>query len=177
MFFEPLEDRRVLATIMVTSLTDGTLANLAGDGQISLREAIEAANTDTQVDGSTMGDGADTIIFDPALIAASAEIGLSVVGDRSVGPSGLLISSELSIVGDGITIKLDPSASEEMRLFNITAAGDLTIQQATISGGIAHGGDGGDGDQGGGGAAGLGGAIFNRGSLTIRHSTLSGNLA
>ena len=37
------------------------------DGEISLREAIHAANTDASVDGSTAGSGADTIEFAPTL--------------------------------------------------------------------------------------------------------------
>ena len=61
---EALEDHTLLSSITVTALTDGTLASLAGDGQISLREAIEAANTNTSVDGSTAVSGADTIVFD-----------------------------------------------------------------------------------------------------------------
>lgn len=60
---EPLEDRTLLSTITVTSLAD----NLTSDGQVTLREAIQAANSDSSVDGSTAGSGADTIVFDPSL--------------------------------------------------------------------------------------------------------------
>jgi hypothetical protein len=48
---EPLEERRLLAIMTVTDLGDDTLANLAGDSQLSLREAIEAINTAANVDG------------------------------------------------------------------------------------------------------------------------------
>ena len=47
-FVEKLEDRTVPALITVTSVADNT----AGDGQVTLREAIQAANTDASVDGS-----------------------------------------------------------------------------------------------------------------------------
>src|SRR5262245_51589882 len=48
---ERLEDRCVPATILVTSLAD----NLTVDGQVTLREAIQAANTNASVDGSAAG--------------------------------------------------------------------------------------------------------------------------
>jgi hypothetical protein len=68
-----------------------------------------------------------------------------------------------------------------MRLFNVTAAGTLTLRGLTLSNGLAQGGDGGDGalgdGGGGGGGAGLGGAVFNAGTLNVVQSTLSGNTA
>src|SRR5919198_54629 len=47
------------ATITVTSVADNTTV----DGQVTLREAIIAANTDTSVDGSEPGSGTDQIVF------------------------------------------------------------------------------------------------------------------
>lgn len=41
---ELLEDRVTPATLTVDSLTDDTLANLADDGKVSLREALQIAN-------------------------------------------------------------------------------------------------------------------------------------
>src|SRR5262249_44334456 len=64
---EALEGRLAPAVITVTSLADGTLTGLAGDGKVSLREAVQAANTDKSVDGSAAGGGADTIVFDSSL--------------------------------------------------------------------------------------------------------------
>ncbi len=61
---ESLETRALLSTITVTSLDD----NITEDGEVTLREAIEAANTDTSVDGSAAGDGADTIVFADGLL-------------------------------------------------------------------------------------------------------------
>ncbi len=61
----------MLAAITVTSLAD----NLFVDGAVTLREAIQAANTNTSVDGSTAGDvGADTILFDATLFATPQTI-------------------------------------------------------------------------------------------------------
>lgn len=57
---EALERRALLAVITVTSLAD----TVADDGEVTLREAILAANSDQSVDGSAAGDGLDRIVFD-----------------------------------------------------------------------------------------------------------------
>src|SRR5262249_40403053 len=58
---EILENRSVPATITVTNLLEHPSA--VG---VTLRDAIEAANTNTSVNGSTPGDpGPDTIVFAP----------------------------------------------------------------------------------------------------------------
>src|SRR5205807_5141450 len=49
---ECLEDRTLLSTITVTSLADNLTA---GDLKITLREALQAANTNASVDGSVAG--------------------------------------------------------------------------------------------------------------------------
>src|SRR5438094_634766 len=60
---ELLEPRVLMSTIVVNSLGDDTNT----DGLVTLREASQAANTDTSVDGSAQGSGADEITFDPGL--------------------------------------------------------------------------------------------------------------
>jgi hypothetical protein len=52
LYVEVLEDRCLPATITVTSLSD----NLIVDGQVTLREALQAANTNHSVDVSVVGD-------------------------------------------------------------------------------------------------------------------------
>ena len=65
---EHLEDRRLLATLTVQNNLDGTLAELAGDGELSLREAIEIANVPgTTIDGFVSSDEADEILFESTL--------------------------------------------------------------------------------------------------------------
>lgn len=76
---ETLETRALLSTITVN-----TTENTANDGLVSLQEAIEAANTDTSVDGSVAGDGADTIVFDASLDDQTINTGDTVPITESV---------------------------------------------------------------------------------------------
>jgi len=158
-----LEQRIVPATFTVSITGDS--------GAGSLRQAIIDANA---------AAGADTIVFAAGLTAsAPATINLSTSGNSTAGPSAFGITSEITITGptgaNGITLN---NTFVNQRLFYVSAAGKLTLDSLTLSGGKAQGGNGGaPGVAAGGGAAGLGGAIFNAGSLTLRNSTLSGNQA
>ena len=58
---EPLEDRRLLAALLVNSPLDNTVS---GDGLVTLREAIHAADNDTTTDLGHKGSFADTISFE-----------------------------------------------------------------------------------------------------------------
>src|SRR5260221_10096138 len=60
-----LEERILLSTITVTSLAD----NLTADGNVTLREALQAANTDASVDGSAAGQAGvqNVIVFQSGL--------------------------------------------------------------------------------------------------------------
>ncbi len=84
---ESLETRALLATITVTSAAD----EVVDDGAVTLREAILAANTNQSVDGSTAGDGVDTIVFDPSL---NGQV-MQTAGDLPQ------ITESLSIEGNG----------------------------------------------------------------------------
>ena len=78
----------MLATIIVTSAAD----NLTVDGQVTLREAILAAEVNASVDGSAAGDvGHDTIRF------ASALSGIPI----QMAGSEFIISESLTIEGNG----------------------------------------------------------------------------
>ena len=60
------------AGLAVTTLDD----ELNADGDCSLREAIEAANTDTAVDACGAGSGTDQIVFDAAFAGAALTLAL-----------------------------------------------------------------------------------------------------
>ena len=59
--YDRLEGRNLLASITVNSLADNTIV---GDGFVTLREAIIAANQDGTTDLGEAGSGADRILFD-----------------------------------------------------------------------------------------------------------------
>src|SRR5262249_16201224 len=127
------------------------------------------------------GGPVPTITFDNSPNGINGQpVTLSTVGDSSFGPSALLVSHAVAIVGttgdSGITLS---AAGTTMRLFEVTSTGNLTLEDLTLTGGTARGYTGGASAYGGGGggSAGLGGAIFNQGSLTILDSTLTGNTA
>ena len=150
---EGLEDRSLPSTFLVTNPND------SGPG--SLRQAVAAANVSMD---------ADTIQFAPSL--AGQTINLTTVGDLSIGPSALMVTSPVDIIGDGETIARSGGAN--FRLFAVNRSGNLSLLGLTLSGGLALGGAGSDG---GGGAAGFGGAVFNQGTLLLISTTVVGNQA
>ncbi|TWU07924.1 dockerin type I domain-containing protein [Stieleria varia] len=83
---ESLESRRLLAVLTVTSASD----DLADDGQLTLREAIMAANSNQVVDGVSGETGKDIIEFAPEL----SEVPLLLNGR-------LEITESLTIRGNG----------------------------------------------------------------------------
>ncbi len=166
---EQLEDRSLLSSITVTSLAD----NMDVDGVVTLREAIQAAETDMSVDGSTAGSGADTITFAPSLFTGGDQtISLSLfdtgLDATEFGATAFIISTDITIEGptgdNGLTIERNSGAAN-FRLFHVQASGDLTLDSLTLSGGVAQGGNGGTSAKGAGGGAGMGGGhLFTRGS-------------
>jgi len=173
---ETLEDRTLLTAYVVDTATDA----VAVDGLVSLREAIQAANTDTAVNEAAAGmaDG-DTITFDVSLTGTTITL---LLGEFSI-TQDLVISG----IGRGITI----DANDLSRIFNIATADNVVIAGLTLTdGGVAD--SGGAISVSGGGrtrldtvtitsslAAGAGGgAVFAHSSeLVIVNSTLSGNTA
>jgi hypothetical protein len=99
------------------------------------------------------------------------------------GPNGLpAITSNLTIAGNGAVILRDPSLGQNtpFRLFYVSGGltpgsspGDLTLQNVTLAGGLAEGGNSGAG----GGGLGAGGAIFNQGNLTLSGVTITQSAA
>lgn len=163
---ETLEDRRVLAAVVVdtnTDIVDGdttSIANLIAtpgpDGFISLREAITAANTDA---------AADIITFDNSLdgdqiLLTVAQGHLSISNDLTIDASALV---------SGITINANdpsPTVGDGIHIFNITnglgSLIDVTLNNLTLLGGDS---------------ANAGGAIRSLENLTILNSTIAGNRA
>ena len=172
---------------VVNSLSDV----VADDGLVTLREALEAANTNSAVtaDVAAGGEGVDRITFDLAALQAEAGVGnpLTIV----LGGTELTISDDVEIVGPGQEL-LSIDANQASRVMYITdAETDASLSGLTITGGNSSNG-------GGGGiynyestvtltnstvsdntAISYGGGIYNdlNGSVTLTSSTVSGNSA
>ena len=172
------------ATITVNTSVD----ELNSDGDCSLREAIQAANTDTAVDACTAGSAADSINL-PAgtytLQRAGSGEDLNQTGD-------LDISTEVTLTGAGASSTIiDGDASD--RVFDVYW-GPATISQVTVRNGRLT-----NGSHGGGiyvntwtqltldrvtvqsnvlsGTSAAGGGIYNFGTLTVGNCTISSNTA
>jgi len=180
----------VMASVLGTAATVGTaqpvlaaavlvvdtLSDLdADDGSCSLREAIIAADTDTDGNGQpgecSGGSGTDTISF-------SASGTISLTADLPSISSGVSIDGGTDIVVDG---------ADSYRPFTV-ASGDVLLEGLTITHGLASG----DPPYEGGGIhnagslslvdvvvtgnnADIGGGIFNDGTLSIESSEITDN--
>ncbi|MBX7234578.1 MAG: cadherin domain-containing protein [Caldilineales bacterium] len=134
---------------------------VADGATCTLAEAIVSANTDAAYGGCTTGyAGADTIDL-------QADVTLTAANNSTYGPTGLpVITTPITIAGNGHSISR--SSISDFRILAVGSGGDLTLNSATVSSGVAMGSlpDGG------------GGGIFvTAGLLTLTNSTLSGNSA
>jgi hypothetical protein len=183
---EVLEDRTAPAVLTVNSLSDSATPP---SNVLTLREALQVVDTGStaslssqqlaQINQTQPLGSDDTIVFDPSLTASGpATIDLGIVGDDTFGPSALLVTKSVTILGpsgaNGLTLARDTTADPNgLQLFYVASGGSLTLQNLTLSGGLAQGGS----SAVGGGVAGLGGAVVNAGSLTLLDDTLTDNQA
>lgn len=122
------------ATITVTTTAD----ELNADGDCSLREAIQSANTDTAVDACTAGAGADTIV----LPAGTFTLTLTGIGEDANATGDLDITSNITITGASATTTIiDGNAAD--RVFHVISPGILTLNTLTVRNGNPGAGDGG----------------------------------
>ncbi|MHC4399502.1 MAG: Ig-like domain-containing protein, partial [Planctomycetota bacterium] len=158
---ECLEPRMLLAgqTITVTSLFDQVLP----DGKVTLREAVQAANTDSAVNEAPAGNGADTIDFDPSLFGSGLSSIFLLFG-------ALEVTDDLTLLGPG-SDKLEIDAFELSRVFVVDDGVDdgpdpeidVTLSGLTI--------------KAGGLGSGPGGGVYNKEHLIIRDSVVTENIA
>ncbi len=124
-------------------------------GSCSLVEAMRAANNDAPEGACPAGSGPDTIVL-------TEDVTLTAVDVVDVGSNGLpTVTSEITIDGRNHTVERDPFALNEFRIAKINPSGSLTVERATVTGGIEV----------------SGGAFRNSGALALRNSTLSFNKA
>jgi CSLREA domain-containing protein len=140
--------------ITVTSLAD----NLVHDHKVTLREAIQAANTNTRVDGSAKGQPGveDTIVFQSGLTG-------TIKLDPALGE--LLITGSVNIVGLGAKNTVI-DAQHNSRVFEVAAsAGNVELDALTITGGTTTA-----------NLASGGGILFESpGTLTLKNDAVTGN--
>ncbi len=117
-----LPEKETLApssVITVTSITD----DLTENGNCTLREAIQAANTDTAVDACPAGSGEDVIV----LVYFTHYLSLTGVGEDNNATGDLDISSSLSIVGN------TPGSFRNIRADGIDRVLHLTTGGITVT--------------------------------------------
>ncbi len=162
---EQLEDRRLLAVLTVQNNLDDTLANLGGDGELSLREAIEIANNPgTVIDGFVSNDEADEIVFESSM---SGQTILLVDGE-------LEITEELIIDASSLNERLTIDAQSDSRILNFSGiTGNFTIASLTLKNGYVKGENVSTAD-----STYNGGAVrfLSDGTLTLTSSVLSSNI-
>lgn len=125
-------------------------------------DAIDAANSGGTVNGCTGSAGADTIVLSGGTYTYTA------VNNSSGGDNGLpLVTTDITIEGNGATIERDMAAVATFRLINVSNTGTLTLKDAVVQGGVAD--DAGFGYYGGG--------IRSSGELNLDNVTIQGNSA
>lgn len=150
------------ATIVVDTENDSLDAN----GDCSLREAIQAANSDAAVDGCTAGAGADTITVPDGTFV----LGLTGAGEDGNLTGDLDIYTDMTIEGAGATMTSIRGDGSD-RVFDIASAATVEIRNVTVRDGHAPDGMGADGH------GEDGGGVRNQGDLTLRDCIVNNNRA
>ena len=155
------------------------------DSACTLMLAIAAANAGA---GTTACPFTGSGIPYTIQLPASAIFSFSTPNNFWYGPNALPpIATTIVIQGNGSQLQIhsgvtrlrffyvgaDPNATATLH-YNTPGAGNLTLRNLSLTGGVQLGGTGGAGS---GGGAGMGGAIFNQGTLLLDTVTLNGNSA
>ena len=177
---ETLEHRRLLAVLTVNSELDNLIS---GDGLVTLREAIIAANENSTTDLGQTGSERDRIVFDPAIDGTPIVLSIEGTGEDAALTGDLDITdSDLIIFGNGRDQTIIDANSID-RVFDVQGDAPITFENLMLTGGRAEG-------RGGairGGQVtvidsllaqnfGEGGGIFTDGSVHIVRSNVLNNL-
>jgi len=135
----------LIATLPLLAASAAEAVTIPVNGSTcTLANAINAANSDTATGGCTAGSGVDTITLQADVVLAAA------LPD---------ISSAVTLEGNGH--KIDGNGGSFSVLL-ITASGNLTLNNAVVTGGNAIN---------------DGGGIYSTGTLTLNSCTVRGNMA
>ena len=147
---------------IVVNTTDDELNT---DGDCSLREAIQAANTDTAVSGCPAGTGGDTIVLQEN---ATYLLTISGANEDANQTGDLDITSDVAIEGNGATIdggyRPVGQAADGFgdRVLGVQNGATFNVRNITVTGGSSD----------------FGGGILNvGGTLTVIDSTVVANTA
>ena len=126
------------ATVSISIDSDGILVTAEEDGDnndglCSLREAIQAANTDTVIDTRMAGAGSDRILF--GLSSATYPLSLSGVNEEVNGSGDLDILASVTIIGCGHANTVVDGLSAD-RVIDVQSEGVVRIENLSIYGGL-----------------------------------------
>ncbi len=141
-------------------------ATITVGGGCDIVDAVISANSDTATGGCTAGAGNDLIVLSGGTYTLnSAALLTDNLDPNSAFPA---ITSTITIQGAGATITRG-AVPEQFRLFYVdSAGGNLSLESLTLSNGFANGMD---------LSTRAGGAVYNRGVLTLDNVTITGNTA
>ncbi len=106
--------------------------HMDSNGDCSLREAIEAANTDAVVDGCPAGNGADVILIPTGIITLSVS---PIITDTNV-TGDLDLLTEMTLQGvDARTTVIDGVGID--RILHISTTAIVTVAVLTLTNGHA----------------------------------------
>jgi uncharacterized repeat protein (TIGR01451 family) len=155
---------------------------VSNNGLCSLREAILNAEAGGLVSGDCVAGspGPNTIVLGTPTTPGTYVLPDADLHNADAEVNGLPeIHSQLTIDGNGAVIQRDPALGAgcagslaKFRIFYVSTLGELTLINVTLQNGCAQ-----NACANGVGICGAGGAIFNRGSLTIDNVTFSNNQA
>jgi hypothetical protein len=138
---------------------------------------VDTAGLISALQAASVGPPTDTTIIN---LQSGTTYTLTAVNNFWYGPNGLPpIDSNIFLHGNGATIARDQSpGTPNFRLFYVSGGmelphGSLNMDNVTLEGGVAQGGN----SQFGGGGMGAGGAVFNQGALNLIDVTLTQNVA
>ncbi len=154
--FTPLvlfEGTAEAATITVTTTDD----ELNADGDCSLREAIQAANTDAAVDACAAGSGADTVF-----VPGGTYLLTGASGEDANATGDLDLSSDITLSGAGAGSTVVDGGGVD-RVVHVVAPVQVEIVALSLTGGAAP-------DHGG-------AVRVDLGTVTLREIVVSGNSA
>ena len=140
----------------------------------STYNAATASDLIADINAANKAGGTNTITL---TAPTTSPYVLTAVNNTTNGANGLpvisgggkkLAADNLTIVGNGDTIERSTaSGTPAFRLFDVAGGSSLTLENLTLTGGLAYGS----------GAAADGGAIYNQGTLTLNAATVQGNTA